>query len=184
MAPSRGRAGGDGAGREDPAMAAGFVAGSDDDGAEAAGASRSAAEAPEPARTPTPETPSPDGKPRDASHGSGTPPRGMDAEALGAGVPPRGCASDVDDRGRPREDLEAAGSDDDGNRLEDSDSADQQSVGASSSQGLPLYSIDDGTVEPPSPPWPPQYGDDGGRDRDRARRRRREKRVMTSLYVR
>lgn len=57
-----------------------------------------------------------------------------------------------------------------------------------SSVGLDfLFNLDDGTLEPPSPPgWSQGGAGEGGDDGSRGRksRRKREKRTMTSLYIR
>lgn len=91
-------------------------------------------------------------------------------------------------------------------RMEDIDGGSSGMMGArysdgESSEGMPLFNLDDGTLEPPSPPGPPsaEMGNDaggcfgygsgsgyggGGGSRTRGGRKKREKRTMTSLYVR
>lgn len=63
----------------------------------------------------------------------------------------------------------------------ESDADHEQGVDAESSEGMIMFSIDEGILEPPSPPWPPGMVGGGSA---RKTRRKREKRVLTSVYVR
>lgn len=63
----------------------------------------------------------------------------------------------------------------------DSEITDYEAPDADSSEGMPFISLDEGTPDPPSPPW---SVDAEEQEAGRMTGRRREKRTITSLYVR